>query len=125
MGKRVDIDAMVGTPAGTKWKLTLIGEGNPTTRTDKSGIYRMVVCQCECGNVHTVRLSNFMHDNAKSCGCLSNNKEDVSICNLCCTDPICEFQLTAKPMLNMEYYNISSSQNDMIIVTYCPKETKV
>lgn len=49
-------------------RLTALGEAKQRKQ------YRMMLCQCDCGNVVTCRRSHLRSGATKSCGCLLNDK---------------------------------------------------
>ena len=63
--RKFKIEDYVGKVYG---KLTILKEDDPY-RTIRGDIKRMVVCQCECGNVTTKRLEKMKIGRTISCGC--------------------------------------------------------
>jgi hypothetical protein len=45
----------------------------------KEGSIRKIVCRCDCGNIITTRLINFLHGITKSCGCLTIKQSEINI----------------------------------------------
>ncbi len=66
MGKKFNIDEYIGKVYG---KLTIMKEDTPYF--DKYGYVkkRMVICQCDCGNITTKRLDKMRIGRTLSCGC--------------------------------------------------------
>ncbi|MFA6974277.1 MAG: hypothetical protein WC238_06145 [Parcubacteria group bacterium] len=50
-------------------KLTVIGEGERFIQPSGQG-QRGIICQCDCGNIKTIRLSQLIRLRIKSCGCI-------------------------------------------------------
>ena len=55
----------------TNW--TVLAEAD---RVRGSRIGRKVICQCKCGTIKTIALSELRAQNSKSCGCL-NKQQDI------------------------------------------------
>lgn len=62
MGKKLDV---IGNRYG---RLVVIGEVPKNERDCKC---RLMICQCDCGNIKNIRLSNLTSGNSFSCGCFA------------------------------------------------------
>jgi len=72
MGKRIEVKA--GEKFG-RWTVIKEASSHPI------GGNRMIYCQCQCGNLATVRLADMVAGRSKSCGCISRERTTTHGCS--------------------------------------------